>query len=222
MYRWFCNSIILCLHNDILNDKWGKFSNDLCEVYQVMFTNSTLISILHHINSQLIFLLGLFYFLGLPCQNESLVEGLKTYVEKTSFAAGCVDVSCPSDTGFDEAVSIAKKADTVVVVAGLDLSQETEDRDRDSLLLPGKQMSLVSSVASAIQKPLILVLTGGGPLDVSFAEEDPRIASILWIGYPGEAGAKALAQIIFGDYNPGWYTKTLFWACLDCMKIKPF
>ena len=129
-------------------------------------------------------------------------------MEKTSFAAGCLDVPCLSDNKFDEAVSIARKADVVVVVAGLDLSQETEDHDRDSLLLPGKQMALVSSVASAIQKPLVLVLTGGGPLDVSFAEEDPRIASILWIGYPGEGGAKALAEIIFGDYNPGWYTKT--------------
>ena len=66
-------------------------------------------------------------------------------------------------------------------------------------------MSLVSSVAAASKKPVILVLTGGGPLDVSFAKGDPRIASILWIGYPGEAGAKALAEIIFGEYNPGWY-----------------
>lgn len=130
-------------------------------------------------------------------------------MEKTSFAAGCMDVPCLSDTGFDEAVRIARKADIVVVVAGLDLSQETEDHDRVSLLLPGKQMALISSVASAIQKPLVLVLTGGGPLDVSFAEQDPRIASILWIGYPGEAGAKALAEIIFGDFNPGWYKKFL-------------
>lgn len=87
------------------------------------------------------------------------------------------------------------------------MSQESEDHDRNSLLLPGKQMALVSSVAAASKKPVILVLTGGGPLDVSFAEEDPRIASIIWIGYPGEAGGKALAQVIFGDYNPGWYQK---------------
>ncbi|RVX23392.1 putative beta-D-xylosidase 6 [Vitis vinifera] len=165
-------------------------------------------------------------YTGIPCKPESLVEGLKTYVEKTSFAAGCVDVPCLSDTGFDEAVSIARKADIVVVVAGLDLSQETEDHDRVSLLLPGKQMALISSVASAIQKPLVLVLTGGGPLDVSFAEQDPRIASILWIGYPGEAGAKALAEIIFGDFNPGgrlpmtWYPESFTRVPMNDMNMR--
>lgn len=90
------------------------------------------------------------------------------------------------------------------MVAGLDLTQETEDRDRVSLLLPGQQMSLVTSVARTSKRPVILVLTGGGPLDVSFAEADSQISSILWIGYPGEAGARALAEIIFGDFNPGW------------------
>lgn len=165
-------------------------------------------------------------YTGIPCKPESLVEGLKTYVEKTSFAAGCVDVPCLSDTGFDEAVSIARKADIVVIVAGLDLSQETEDHDRVSLLLPGKQMALISSVASAIQKPLVLVLTGGGPLDVSFAEQDPRIASILWIGYPGEAGAKALAEIIFGDFNPGgrlpmtWYPESFTRVPMNDMNMR--
>jgi len=143
-----------------------------------------------------------------------LYEGLKDYIKKTSYASGCPDVACYSDTGSEEAKLIAKGAEFVIVVAGLDLSQETEDLDRVSLLLPGKQMDLVSSVAAASKNPVILVLTGGGPLDVSFAKEDPRIASILWIGYPGEAGAEALADIIFGEYNPGgklpmtWYPES--------------
>lgn len=112
-------------------------------------------------------------------------------------------MDCLSDDKFKEAVRKAKEADFVIVVAGLDLSQETEDKDRTSLLLPGKQQALVSSVAAASKRPIILVITGGGPIDVSFAEGDPKIASILWMGYPGEAGGLALAEIIFGDYNPG-------------------
>lgn len=142
---------------------------------------------------------------GVPCNPKSLFKGFQAYIERTSYADGCFNVSCDSDDGFSEAIAIAKEADFVIIVAGLDLSQETEDYDRVSLLLPGKQMALVSSVAAASEKPVILVLTGGGPLDVSFAKKDPRIASILWIGYPGEAGGKALAEVIFGDYNPGWY-----------------
>ncbi len=144
---------------------------------------------------------------GVPCNPKSLFEGFQAYVKKISYAAGCFNVSCDSNDGFAGAILTAKEADFVIIVAGLDLSQETEDHDRVSLLLPGKQMALVSSVAAASKKPVILVLTGGGPLDVSFAEEDPRVASILWIGYPGEAGGKALAEVIFGDYNPGCYQK---------------
>lgn len=144
---------------------------------------------------------------GIPCNPKSLSEGFEAYIKKTSYAKGCFNTSCDFDNGFDEAILTAKEADFVIIVAGLDLSQETEDHDRVSLLLPGKQKALVSSVAAASKKPVILVLTGGGPLDVSFAEEDPCIASILWIGYPGEAGGKALAEVIFGDYNPGWYQK---------------
>lgn len=166
-------------------------------------------------------------YTGYPCDPQSLFEGLKAYVEKTSYAIGCLDVACISDTQFHKAIIVAKRADFVIVVAGLDLSQETEDHDRVSLLLPGKQMSLVSSVAAASKKPVILVLTGGGPLDISFAKGDPRIASILWIGYPGEAGAEALAEIIFGEYNPGgrlpmtWYPESFTEVSMTDMNMRP-
>lgn len=124
-------------------------------------------------------------------------------MKEAFYAAGCHDVLCNSTADFPEALSIAKKAEYVILMAGLDLTQETEDLDRYSLLLPGHQTDLINSVASVTKKPVVLVLTGGGPIDVSFAEGDPRIASIIWIGYPGETGGKALAEIIFGDHNPG-------------------
>ncbi|OMP01678.1 hypothetical protein COLO4_11676 [Corchorus olitorius] len=165
-------------------------------------------------------------YTGVPCDPKSLFEGLKGYANQALYASGCSDVPCESDAGFDEAILIAKKADFVIVIAGLDLSQETEDHDRVSLLLPGKQMDLVSSVAAASKRPIILVLTGGGPLDVSFAEQDPNIASILWIGYPGEAGGKALAQVIFGDFNPGgrlpmtWYPESFTRVPMNDMNMR--
>ena len=91
------------------------------------------------------------------------------------------------------------------MVAGLDLSQEDEGRDRVSLLLPGRQMDLITAVSSASERPVILILLGGGPIDVSFAKVNPKIGSILWIGYPGETGGQAVAEIIFGEFNPGLY-----------------
>lgn len=145
----------------------------------------------------------IFYSVGVPCNPISIIEGLKGYVKNINHASGCRDVSCNSTSGFAEALSIAKKSDYVIIVAGIDLSQETEDHDRYSLLLPGYQTQLVTAVAAVSKKPVILVLTGGGPLDVSFAVKDPRIGSIVWIGYPGETGGTALSQIIFGHYNPG-------------------
>ncbi|KAB2004839.1 hypothetical protein ES319_D11G227800v1 [Gossypium barbadense] len=165
-------------------------------------------------------------YTGFPCDPKSFYEGLLGYVEKASYASGCSDVPCDSDAGFNDAILTAKKADFVVVVAGLDLSQETEDHDRASLLLPGKQMALVSSVAAASKRPIILVLTGGGPLDVSFAEGDQNIASILWVGYPGEAGGKALAEVIFGDFNPGgrlpmtWYPESFTKIAMNDMNMR--
>ncbi|XP_030548511.1 probable beta-D-xylosidase 6 [Rhodamnia argentea] len=165
-------------------------------------------------------------YTGIPCRPKSLFEELQVYVQMTSHAAGCKDIPCNASDAFHEAILAAKKADYVIVVVGLDLTQETEDLDRVSLLLPGKQMDLVSSIAAASKNPIVLVLTGGGPLDVSFAKNDPRIASILWIGYPGEAGGKALAEVIFGDVNPGgrlpvtWYTESFTKVPMDNMNMR--
>lgn len=145
--------------------------------------------------------------LGFSCNPKSILEELRNYVKETSYAIGCADVACNSTTHLPKALSIARSSEYVIIVAGLDLSQETEDLDRYSLLLPGYQKDVINSVAAVTRKPLILVLTGGGPIDVLFAEKDPRIASILWIGYPGETGGKALSEILFGDYNPGQYEK---------------
>ncbi|KAL2348970.1 hypothetical protein Fmac_002970 [Flemingia macrophylla] len=163
---------------------------------------------------------------GIPCSSTSLYEGLGEFAETISYASGCHDVPCDSGDGFVEAIDTAKQADFVVIVAGLDTTQETEDHDRASLLLPGKQMDLVSSVAYASKNPVILVLTGGGPLDVSFAERNERIASILWVGYPGEAGGKALAEIIFGEYNPAgrlpvtWYPEAFTNVPMNDMSMR--
>ncbi|PQQ01248.1 hypothetical protein Pyn_09820 [Prunus yedoensis var. nudiflora] len=173
-------------------------------------------------------LLWLWFFgcRGIPCSSKSLFEGLQEYTKRASYAAGCLDVPCKSRAGFQEAIHTVKRADFVVIVVGLDLTQERGDHDRVSLLLPGKQMALVSSVAAASKEPVILVLTGGGPLDVTFAKEEPRIASILWIGYPGESGGRALAEVLFGDFNPDgrlpitWYPESFTNIPMNDMKMR--
>lgn len=97
----------------------------------------------------------------------------------------------------------ARQADATILVIGLDQSIEAEFRDRAGLLLPGHQQDLVTKVAAASKGPTVLVLMSGGPVDVSFAKNDPRVGAILWVGYPGQAGGAAIADVLFGTHNPG-------------------
>ncbi|KAJ0750121.1 putative xylan 1,4-beta-xylosidase [Helianthus annuus] len=164
---------------------------------------------------------------GLACKNITVLQALENYVENTQFHQGCVDsVNCTS-VDIDEAVGVAKEVDFVILVMGLDQSQEREKHDRLELGLPGKQEDLVLAVAQAAKNPVILVLVCGGPVDVSFAKSEAKIGSILWAGYPGEAGGTALAEIIFGDHNPGgrlpmtWYPKEFSNVAMTDMRMRP-
>jgi hypothetical protein len=71
------------------------------------------------------------------------------------------------------------------------------------LKLSGKQQELINAVAGAAKKPVVLVLLSGGLVDISSTKNDKNIGSILWVGYPGQAGGSAIAEVIFGDHNPG-------------------
>ena len=145
-------------------------------------------------------------YAGPPCKYITPLQGFQHYVKNTLYHPGCDGgVKCDS-AQIAQAVEVARKADYVVLVMGLDQSQEREDRDRVHLDLPGKQQELIDSVAKASKKPVILVLICGGPVDITSAKYNNKIGGILWAGYPGEVGAIALAQIIFGDHNPGEFS----------------
>ena len=116
---------------------------------------------------------------------------------------GCGDVLCHNDTYVYKAVESAKHADTSIIVVRTDVSIEIEDKDRVDLLLPGYQTHLVNQIAKATTAPIILVVMCGGPIDISFARDNPRIGAILWAGFPGEEGGNAIADVVYGKYNPG-------------------
>ncbi|CAN4116312.1 unnamed protein product [Withania somnifera] len=138
----------------------------------------------------------------------------------------CNFINCTS-ASTDEVVDIAKKADYVVLVMGLDQTLEREKLDRTELGLPGMQERLITAIAQAALKPVIMVLMCGGPVDVSFAKDNQKIGGILWVGYPGEGGASALAEIIFGEHNPGgklpvtWYPKEFNKVPMNDMRMRP-
>ncbi|KAL2468074.1 putative beta-D-xylosidase 7 [Forsythia ovata] len=163
---------------------------------------------------------------GFPCKNVSVLQALQSYVNHTMYHHGCSFVNC-TDAAIDEVVHLAKEADYVVLIMGLDQTQEREKHDRTDLELPGNQENLITSVAQAAKSPVILVLMCGGPVDISFAKDNPKIGSILWAGYPGEAGGTALAEIIYGDHNPGgrlpvtWYPKDFIKVPMTDMRMRP-
>ncbi|KAK9161716.1 hypothetical protein Syun_008057 [Stephania yunnanensis] len=151
-------------------------------------------------------------YAGVACGYTSPLQGVARYA-KAIHQKGC-DVACVGDQFFARAELAARYADATVLVMGLDQSIEAEFIDRKGLLLPGRQQELVSRVAKASKGPTVLVLMSGGPVDVSFAESDPRVSAIIWAGYPGQAGGAAIADVIFGSANPGgklpmtWYPQS--------------
>ena len=142
-------------------------------------------------------------YAGIPCGYTSPLQGLQKYVSAVTYAPGCSNVKCIDGSLIEPAAKAAAAADVVVVVVGLDQSIEAEGLDRENLTLPGYQEKLVMEVANATKGTVILVVMAAGPVDISFAKSNRKIGGILWVGYPGQAGGDAIAQIIFGDYNPG-------------------
>ncbi|KAG2705161.1 hypothetical protein I3760_05G039600 [Carya illinoinensis] len=137
---------------------------------------------------------------GIPCKYTTPLQGLTASVA-TTYQPGCTNVAC-STAQLDAAKKIAALADATVLIMGADQSIEAESRDRIDITLPGQQALLVTEVAKASKGPVILVIMSGGGMDISFAKSDDKITSILWVGYPGEAGGAAIADVIFGYFNP--------------------
>ncbi|KAF2294449.1 hypothetical protein GH714_011510 [Hevea brasiliensis] len=110
-------------------------------------------------------------YAGIPCQYTTPLQGLQKYVPTATYEAGC-SVSCTNET-------------------------EREELDRENLTLPGYQEKLVLDAANATNGTVILVVMSASPIDVSFARNKSKIGGILWVGYPGQAGGDAIAQVIW-------------------------
>ena len=106
------------------------------------------------------------------------------------------DVENKWENEINQAVDLARKSDVTVVVAGI---EEGEFRDRAFLSLPGHQEELILRVA-ATGKPVVLVLVGGSAITMS--NWINQVSSIIDVWYSGDEGGNAVADILFGDYNP--------------------
>jgi len=133
----------------------------------------------------------------------TLLAGIKAKAPPSTkiirYAKGC-DIEGDSTQGFDEAVVAARASDVVVVAVGESAAMSGEASSRSSLDLPGRQLDLVKAL-QATGKPVVVVLMNGRPLAISWMAQNS--AAILETWFAGNQAGNAIADVLFGDVNPG-------------------
>ena len=142
----------------------------------------------------------------------SVLEGMQEYKDNSLLYAKGADVSVGNTTfvtetkinttdksDFPEAIEVAKGADVVVMVLGEVGFQSGEGRSRTNLGLPGVQQELLEEVFK-VNKNIVLVLNNGRPLAITWADEN--IPAIIEGWHLGSQSGNAIAQVLYGDYNP--------------------
>jgi beta-glucosidase len=143
-------------------------------------------------------------FWSVMWENDHLVsvyEGLQNKVGKNTnllYAEGC-DVTDTSKRGFAEAIATAKKADVVIMAIGEHFDMSGEAKSRANIHMPGVQEDLVKAIIET-GKPVVVLTMSGRPMIFNYtADHANAILQTWWLG--SEAG-NAIADVLFGDYNP--------------------
>jgi beta-glucosidase len=141
---------------------------------------------------------------GMPAVKVSPLMGIKDYLGENydvEYKMGCAVTSSEEEAeSINEAVVLAKNSDVALLFVGTNLTVANEHFDRSDLDLPGNQLKLVKEVYKANPKTIV-VLINGMALTIDWL--DKNVPSIIEAWYPGQAGGTAIAEVIFGAYNPG-------------------
>lgn len=128
-------------------------------------------------------------------------EGLQTKVENTAkllYAKGC-EIEGDNKDGFAEAIAVANQADVVILSIGERRDMSGEAKSRSNLRLPGVQEDLIKAI-QATGKPVVVLINAGRPLIFNWTADN--IPAILYIWWLGSETGNAIADVLFGDYNP--------------------
>jgi beta-glucosidase len=130
----------------------------------------------------------------------SILEGIRSHAGKAevSYAQACAS-PCASSEGFAAAVAVAAKADVIVLAVGETWDMSGEAKSRTDISLPGRQEELFAAL-KATGKPVAVVMLAGRPLVFNTIAD--RADAILYAWFPGTEGGNAVANVLFGDYNP--------------------
>ncbi len=137
-----------------------------------------------------------------PFYKISPRQGIENYLgtSKVLYAQGCTIAGDYASDLYD-ALQKAALADIVIYFGGLDPTQEGEgsDRKNDSIELPGKQKDFIQLLKNANPNVIVVLISGGICTTTPFIND---IKGLLYAFYPGQEGGNAIAQVLFGDYNP--------------------
>jgi len=148
----------------------------------------------------------------------TLLAGIKAKVApstKVSYSKGC-EIAGDNTTAFDDALRVARDADVVIAAVGESAEMSGEAAARATLDLPGRQLDLVKAL-QAINKPVVVVLMNGRPLTINWIAE--RVPAILETWFAGTQGGNAIADVLFGDVNPGGKLPVTFPASVGQVPI---
>ena len=133
------------------------------------------------------------------------------------FKPGCTVQGAKDEKMFAEAVDVARQADVVIIVCGVDQSVDAEGRDRKNTKLPGVQHELIEACFKANPRT-VLVLNTNNTVAVNWEQENlPAIVSAI---FAGQAQGTAIADVLFGNYNPGGKTCCTWYKSVD--QLPPF
>ncbi|CAF1484956.1 unnamed protein product [Didymodactylos carnosus] len=126
-----------------------------------------------------------------------------------TFAYGC-KVNDSDESGFAAAIELAQSSDLVIFFGGINQTIEREGHDRTSIGLSDTQLSLIKQLEKVVRSPLHVVIMSGSGLDLSYVRDSDQSGSLIWMGYAGQSGGLALANVIMFDMqmrssptNPG-------------------
>jgi beta-glucosidase len=158
---------------------------------------------------------------GFAPQLSTVLEGLVGAVSsatQVNYAEGCdLTGDRPLHRGY-EVNDVLQDVDVIIAVLGNTPDLEGEEGsaqvsgDRTGMELPGRQLELLQKI-QATGKPVVLVLTGGSPIELQWAAANVPAIVMAW--YPGEQGGAAVAEVLFGDYNPAGRLPVTFPKSLD-------
>ena len=148
------------------------------------------------------------------CGRRTMVDAVKKHSSaEVVMSLGVPTVLSDDTSGIAAAVEMAKGADEVILAVGTDLSWAHEEHDADNITFTAAQAQLISQVAEAAKKPVVVVTYTATPLDLTEVMANEKVGAILHVGQPSVT-VVGVGELLFGKTSPAGRTvQTIYPVC---------